>query len=108
MYELVDSQAEAILAADAARGVTARVVLDGNQERKSNTAAYQNLSTHGVTVYWAPSRFYASREKAMVIDQQIALIMTGNLTSRDYPNRGDFAVVDRVAPDVAAVEQVRG
>jgi phosphatidylserine/phosphatidylglycerophosphate/cardiolipin synthase-like enzyme len=91
MYELVDSQAEAVLAADVARGVTVRVVLDGNQERKSNTAAYQALSAQGVTVHWAPSHFYASHEKAMVIDQQTALIMTGNLTSRDYPNTRDFA-----------------
>ncbi|MBV9601088.1 MAG: hypothetical protein JOZ87_30105, partial [Chloroflexi bacterium] len=106
MYELVDPQAEAVLAADAERGVSVRVVLDGNEERKSNTAAYQELSAHGITVHWAPSQFYASHEKAMVIDQQIALIMTGNLTSRYYPNTRDFAVVDNVAADVAAVEQV--
>ncbi|MBV9603414.1 MAG: hypothetical protein JOZ87_42135 [Chloroflexi bacterium] len=106
MYELVDPQAEAMLAADAERGVSVRVVLDGNQERKSNTPAYQELSAHGITVHWAPSQFYASHEKAMVIDGQSALIMTGNLTSRYYPNTRDFAVVDTVTADVAAIEQV--
>jgi phosphatidylserine/phosphatidylglycerophosphate/cardiolipin synthase-like enzyme len=106
MYELVDAQAESTLAADAERGVSVRVVLDGNEERKSNTAAYQELSAHGVSVHWSPPRFPASHEKAMVIDGQTALIMTGNLTSRYYPNTRDFAVVDSVPADVAAVEQV--
>ena len=106
MYELVDPQAEAVLAADAARGVTVRVVLDGNEERTSNTAAYDDLSAHGVSVQWSPSTFYASHEKAMVIDGQTAVIMTGNLTSRYYPNTRDFAIVDSVAGDVEAIEQV--
>jgi phosphatidylserine/phosphatidylglycerophosphate/cardiolipin synthase-like enzyme len=44
MYELADPVAEADLAADAARGVTVRVVLDRNREGAANTPAYEYLS----------------------------------------------------------------
>jgi phosphatidylserine/phosphatidylglycerophosphate/cardiolipin synthase-like enzyme len=110
MYELVDPVAEADLAADAARGVDVRVVLDRNRELRSNTPAYDYLSAHRVEVHWAPSSYDATHEKAVVVDAgypgQAALIMTLNLTSRYYATTRDFAVVDRNPADVAAVASV--
>ena len=54
MYELADQQAESILAADDARGVHVRVVLDQHRERARNRAAFGFLSAHRVAVHWAP------------------------------------------------------
>ena len=110
MYELVDSTAEGILASDAARGVTVRVVLDRNREESANTPAYDYLASHGVQVRWAASSLEATHEKAAVIDAgrpgARALIMTLNLTSRYYSDTRDFAVTDTEPADIAAVEKV--
>jgi hypothetical protein len=110
MYELADPMAEQDLAADAARGVDVRVVLDRNREQEANTPAYDYLSAHGVRVHWAPSSYEASHEKAIVVDAgypgQVAVIMTLNLTSRYYATTRDFAVVDHKAADVAAIASV--
>ena len=54
MYELIDPTAEADLAADAARGVNVRVLLDRHLEKSRNTGAYHYLSAHRVHVRWAP------------------------------------------------------
>lgn len=52
MYELADPIAEADLAADAAREVDVRVILDQHLERSANTGAYDYLTAHGVHVRW--------------------------------------------------------
>jgi cardiolipin synthase len=108
MYELVDPTAVGILEADAARGVTVRVVLDQNRERAANTPAYDALAAHGIHVVWASTAFEATHEKAFVIDAGTpgaeAVIMTLNLTSRYYADTRDVAVVDPDPTDVAAVE----
>lgn len=52
MYELADPTAEADLAADAARGVDVRVILDQHLERSANTGAYDYLTAHGVHARW--------------------------------------------------------
>lgn len=106
MYELVDTQAEMLLAADAARGVKVRVVLDGNREAKANGPAFTFLAAHGVQVRWAAPRYRATHQKTIVIDGKTAAILTLNLTSRYYPATRDFAVIDSNPADVAAVETV--
>lgn len=108
MYELVDTTVEQILAADAARGVTVRVVLDDRLERRANTPAYQYLNANGVHAVWAPTAYAATHEKAVVIDAGTpaarAVVMTLNLTSRYYSDTRDFAVVDTAPADVNAID----
>ncbi|MDQ6615073.1 MAG: phospholipase D-like domain-containing protein [Actinomycetota bacterium] len=106
MYELVDSRAETLLAAAAARGVTVRVVLDPNREGGANQAAFAFLSTRGVQVRWAPSSFSATHQKTIIVDGATAAILTLNLTSRYYPTPRDFALIDTAPADVAALRQV--
>jgi cardiolipin synthase A/B len=106
MYELVDRRADALLEADAARGVNVRVVLDANRERSPNTPAFRQLSAHGVHVRWAASSYPATHEKTLVVDDRMAVIMTLNLTARYYDDTRDFAVVDRNRRDVKAIEAV--
>ena len=106
MYELADPTAEADLVAAARRGVKVRVVLDQNRERSNNTPAFDELAAHGVEVRWAPTSYDATHEKAIVVDDEIAAIMTLNLVREDYAGTRDFAVIDRSHADVAAIEAV--
>ena len=102
MYELEDPTAEADLAADAARGVDVRVLLDQNLERSVNTGAYGYLTARGVHVRWAPAGT-TFHQKTLTIDDATAVIMTLNLVAGDYPGTRDFAVIDTGRADVAAI-----
>jgi cardiolipin synthase len=106
IYELADPRAETILADDAARGVRVRVLLDKEYEASANAAAYSYLTAHGVTVRWASSRYALTHEKAVVVDDRTAAIMTLNLVAADYASTRDFAVTDSQPADVAAIETV--
>ncbi len=102
MYELVDSAAEADLAADAARGVNVRVLLDRHLEKARNTAAYDYLAAHRVHVRWAPAGT-TYHQKTLTVDNATSVIMTLNLVAEDYPGTRDFAVIDTNRADVAAI-----
>jgi phosphatidylserine/phosphatidylglycerophosphate/cardiolipin synthase-like enzyme len=102
MYELADSTAEADLAADAARGVDVRVLLDRHLEKSANTSAYDYLSAHRVHVRWAPAGT-TYHQKTLTVDDATSVIMTLNLVARDYPGTRDFAVIDTGRADIAAI-----
>jgi len=104
MYELVDTQAQTLLDQAAANGVKVRVILDQNLERSSNQAAYDDLQSHGVQVVWAQTKYAATHQKSIVIDDTTAAVMTLNLTSRYYSSSRDFAVIESDANDVNAIE----
>lgn len=102
-YELADPAAEAALEAAARRGVDVRVLLDtayhGGDVNRPVVAA---LEASGVKVCLAPSDVIV-HEKALVVDDRVAWIMTGNLTRRYYATSADFVVVDRDPVDVAEI-----
>jgi cardiolipin synthase A/B len=102
MYELSDPAAEADLAADAARGVDVRVLLDQHLEREANTAAYDFLTARGVHVRWAPAGT-TYHQKTLTVDDRTSAIMTLNLVAEDYADTRDFAVIDTRRADVAAI-----
>jgi hypothetical protein len=84
MYELNDLAAEADLAADAARGVDVRVILDQHLEKSRNTSAYDYLAAHGVHVAWGPAGT-TYHQKTLTIDDATSVIMTLNLARRHRP-----------------------
>ncbi len=102
MYELADPTAEADLAADAARGVDVRVLLDQHLEKAANTGAYDYLAARGVHVRWAPAGT-TYHQKTLTVDDATSVIMTLNLVAEDYPGTRDFAVIDTGRADVAAI-----
>lgn len=104
MYELVDTQAEQILAQQAAKGVAVRVILDQALEKSSNTPAYTFLNANGVKAVWANPVFQASHQKTITVDGKTTAIMTINLTSRYYSTSRDFAVIETNHNDIAAIE----
>ncbi len=104
IYELSDATAEQDLAADAARGVRVQVILDGGSyDRSLNQPAYSYLAAHRVAVRWAPAEFDLTHEKAIVVDDATAAIMTLNLQSRYYSSTRDLAVIDTQPADVRAI-----
>ena len=102
MYELADPTAEADLAADAARRVDVRVLLDQHLEKSANNSAYEYLSAHGVHVRWAPAGT-TYHQKTLTVDDATSVVMTLNLVARDYADTRDFAVIDTGRADVAAI-----
>jgi cardiolipin synthase A/B len=101
-YELADPTAEADLAADAARGVNVRVILDEHLEKSANTGAYHYLAAHGVHVRWGPAGV-TYHQKTLTVDDATSVIMTLNLVAADYAGTRDFAVIDKKSADVAAI-----
>jgi phosphatidylserine/phosphatidylglycerophosphate/cardiolipin synthase-like enzyme len=106
MYELTDTTAEQDLANAAARGVTVRVILDQNLEKSNNTAAYNFLNSNGVSTVWANTKYAATHQKTITVDDATSAIMTGNLTSQYYSTSRDFAVIENNSYDVKAIEKV--
>jgi phosphatidylserine/phosphatidylglycerophosphate/cardiolipin synthase-like enzyme len=104
MYELEDTGAEQLLAADAARGVDVRVLLNRAFTGSANDAAFSYLERHGVHVQWASPLYALTHQKTLVVDASVAVIMTLNWTSRYYFDARDVAVIDRTSSDVAAIE----
>ncbi len=106
MYELTDTKAEDDLVADAKRGVTVRVILDVNREKTHNTPAFNYLSSNGVHVVWAATKYAATHQKTITVDKVESAIMSGNLTSQYYATSRDFAILDTNLVDVGAIEKV--
>lgn len=103
MYELGDPTAERDLAADAARGVDVRVLLDDAYHGGYyNKPAYSYLRSHGVHVEWGPS-FLIVHQKTITVDNRASLVMTANLTSEYYATSADFIVEDTKPADVATI-----
>ena len=106
MYELTDITVTSLLGKAAAAGVTVRVILDQNNEKKSNTPAYTYLQEHKVGVHWANPVYLATHQKTITVDQATTAILTLNLTPTDYATTRDFAVMTNNANDIAAIEAV--
>ncbi|OOG56604.1 phospholipase D-like domain-containing protein [Rhodanobacter sp. C03] len=104
MYELVDTQASGLLCTAAESGINVRVILDQNLEKSNNTAAYNQLKSCGVNVVWAWTKYAATHQKTITIDDTTSAVMTLNLTSRYYSTTRDFAVIENDPGDVAAIE----
>ena len=104
MYELTDITVTSLLGKAAAAGVAVRVILDQNNEKKSNTPAYNYLLEHKVAVHWANPIYLATHQKTITVDQATTAILTLNLTPTDYASTRDFAVLTDNANDLAAVE----
>ncbi|MFI5301382.1 MAG: phosphatidylserine/phosphatidylglycerophosphate/cardiolipin synthase family protein, partial [Polyangiales bacterium] len=108
MYELTDTTVTSLLTTAAANGVTVRVVLDQNLEKKTNTKAYNALTAGNVQVHWANTIFLATHQKTITVDGATSAIMTMNFTPEYYKSGREFVVLDSNANDVAAIEQTFG
>ena len=85
-----------------------RVLLDRDYIGRYNRAALSFLLGQGVAVRRASDLVAITHEKSVVIDCRPAVVMTGSLTSEYSSTSRDFAVVDSIPADVAAIEQTFG
>jgi phosphatidylserine/phosphatidylglycerophosphate/cardiolipin synthase-like enzyme len=104
MYELSDATVTGLLTSAAGKGITVRVILDQNNEKANNTAAYNTLTAGKVVVHWANPAYACTHQKTITVDSTTSAIMTLNLTPEDYATTRDFAVFTNDAADVAAIE----
>jgi len=103
MYELADPQATGALIAAHNRGVDTKVILDAAfHGRKTNTAAFDQLSSAGVNVRWAPNGVIY-HQKSISIDDSETAVGTGNLESKYYSSSRDAWVLDTNTDDIAAI-----
>jgi cardiolipin synthase A/B len=104
MYELTDSNVITALTTAVSNGITVRVILDQNNEKRNNTSAFNALSSGGVQVNWANPVYACTHQKTITIDSTTSAIMTLNLVTEDYPTSRDYAVITNDPADVAAIE----
>lgn len=71
-----------------------------------NTEAIKLLVEGGVAVKYTSPRFKYTHAKAMVIDNEVAFIMSANMTNSAYTVNRDYVVVDRNRADVADVGKI--
>lgn len=79
------------------------MILNEHYTESDNAPAFSYLTRHGVHVHWAASRFDITHEKAAVIDNRIALVMTMNFTPEYYSTTRDVVVIDSQPSDVLAI-----
>jgi hypothetical protein len=105
MYALEDTTFSGDLVAACDRDVTVRVILDVNDEKSGNTAAFNQLNavTHCSAVC-ANTAFEATHQKTITIDDAQVAIMSLNLQSEYYSTTRDFALLSNDPNDIAAVE----
>ena len=105
MYELVDTTMTTDLVNACKRGVRVRVILDQNDEKSSNTTAYNTLNAQAnCTAAWANPAFQVTHQKSLIVDGTQVAIMTLNLVTADYAGTRDFAIVENDPVDIAAIE----
>ncbi len=98
MYQLSCNGCIDGLVAAKQRGVTVRVLLDGGQYINNN--ARSELQAAGVEVKDAPAEFSHAHAKVMVIDRQLAVVMSANMNVYSMSSERNYGVVDRDAQDI--------
>ncbi|HEY9720707.1 MAG TPA: phosphatidylserine/phosphatidylglycerophosphate/cardiolipin synthase family protein [Oscillatoriaceae cyanobacterium] len=79
---------------------------DGKPAPNPSIPAIKALMAGGVRVSYANPRFRFTHEKAMVIDNQVAYIMTCNFSNSAFNGNREYVLVDRTAADVSEVAHI--
>ncbi len=108
MYLVTSTSIVNALIAAKGRSVSVKVVLNATfpNAQTSNAQIYQTLTTGGVAVVWASSRFTYTHEKCFVIDGRQAWIMSMNATQTSARDNREYLAVDEDAADVAEAEAI--
>jgi cardiolipin synthase len=111
IYELSDPQIMAALTAAQKRNVTVRVLYNWysfppDMQQRDITPAIQQLTAAGIQCKQAPRNFEVTHEKAFVIDNSTAIIMSFNLTSEYFSDTRDFGIITTFPAEVAEIQGV--
>lgn len=107
MYLLSDSSAISALIAQKKAGHDVKVVLNKTSPDGSidNQDVYNQLTSNGVSVAWAPGAFTFTHAKCVIVDSAQAWVMTMNLTYSSPENR-EYLALDTDATDVQNLESL--
>lgn len=108
MYLITDHDVEQALIAAVKRGVVVKVILDQYPYGLVGdaSAAYATLTSGGVSVEYAPSRFVFDHAKTMVIDKTTAFFGSANFTYDGLNANREYDVETTDPATVAAVQAV--
>jgi cardiolipin synthase A/B len=89
------------------RGVSVRVLLNPQKSsgERGNDATFQRFHRAGVSVEWTHPRFPVTHEKAIVIDDERALIASFNLSAKYFGETRDHGVFTEDPAQVEAIVQ---
>jgi phosphatidylserine/phosphatidylglycerophosphate/cardiolipin synthase-like enzyme len=99
MYQLTRTSFVNALVAAANRGVAVRVLLDPD-EGTSNTSRKKMIAA-GAEVRDAPDDFAYAHAKVVIVDADLAAILSGNMNYHTMVSERNYAVLDRANDDVA-------
>ena len=111
IYELSDAQIISALTAAHKRKVTVRVLYNwysfpADTQQRDVIPYIQQLTAAGIQCKEAPRNFEVTHEKAFVIDDTTAIVMSFNLTSEYFTDTRDFGMVTTIPAEVAEIEAV--
>jgi cardiolipin synthase A/B len=101
-YEMGPGGVLATIAQKARAGVKVRVILD-RWQRSMNLGTFDQLTAAGAEVAWSNPSFAHMHAKAMVIDDKIAVISTGNFAASQMAQERDYVARDEDPADVASL-----
>jgi phosphatidylserine/phosphatidylglycerophosphate/cardiolipin synthase-like enzyme len=92
----------------AKRGVHVRILMELNPYggTTTNVDLFNAVKGTPVQMRWASFDFRFTHEKSLVIDDQIAFIMTHNITASSFNANREYGVIDARADDVAEIIRV--
>ena len=76
-----------------ARGVDVRIILEKRVSGGTNMEAYDELSAAGIRVQWAPFSFKLVHSKLIIIDGQIAVVGSHNLSNSALTDNREISVL---------------
>lgn len=113
IYLLKDKWVLNELVKKAKQGVKIRILLEktpyNNGKTTSDPAIIKTknfLEHHGISIKWSNPTFALTHEKAIVIDNHEAFIMTMNLTYSSFHKNREYGVIDNNTNDINEIETV--
>jgi phosphatidylserine/phosphatidylglycerophosphate/cardiolipin synthase-like enzyme len=86
------------------RGVTVRVSLDLEQYVSENSA--DTLQAAGIEVRDAPPAFNNAHAKVMIIDSNVAVVMSANMNIYSMSSERNYGVIDRSTEDITDLKAI--
>ncbi|MEB3329056.1 MAG: phospholipase D-like domain-containing protein [Candidatus Sericytochromatia bacterium] len=107
MYMVTDPVVVEALGRAAARGLEVRVLLEETPAQPGqNRQVAADLEARGVLVAWTNPAFSLTHAKTMLIDGEVAYVLTYNLTRAATASNRELAVIDRAQSDVAELKRI--
>lgn len=108
MYLITEPQIIQAMKDAAARGVDTRLILELNPYGGSsgNVDVGNDLMAAGVQLKWDNRAFNYTHQKAIVIDDEWMILLTGNMTSSTFTANRDYGLIDTDPADVAELIKV--